>query len=114
MLGKSGSIMLDRYSHGTGEYAKGIPEKVDCGEFWKYKANSWAHIFGDHFNNSGNTNPYDPTSIFPQAFWYLSGKNPVKGRTHIWYSDDRTLTLITNIGTEDGTGKIITSSIIME
>jgi len=65
--------------------------------------------FAKHFTNDGWKNPYDKSK---SAAKYQNGSGP-KGETFIYFSG-QSITLNTNIGTEEGASKYITASILKE
>jgi len=71
----------------------------------------WAGFLGRHiFLSYEYWNPYVKNAIFIKT---KSSKNPILGMMHIWSTND-SVTLITNIGDEDGNNKYITDSIFVE
>ena len=78
-------------------------------------AASWAGVIGEHIYLSYEYwNPYVDNGVFIKT---NSGKNPKLGMMYIWFANGfprNSVTLITNIGDENGNNKYITDSISVE
>ena len=71
----------------------------------------WAGFLGRHiFLSYEYWNPYFKNAIFIKR---KSSKNPKLGMMYIWHTND-SITLITNIGDDDGNNKYIFDSIFVE
>lgn len=67
--------------------------------------------FYQHFKMDDWNNPYDSQW---DAFLYTSGRPTKLGWTYLWYTGTNTITLITNIGSENGGNEYISNSIFKE
>ena len=78
---------------------------VTCGK----NAETWHTYFARHFYHDGWQNPYTKEYFVKNSYV----KNPPLGRLNLWHNGNY-ITIITNVGTEDGKNKYLTASILIE
>ena len=77
---------------------------LTCGK----NAQAWNTHFARHFYHDGWQNPYTKEMFVKNSY-----AKPPLGKLNLWHNGNY-ITIITNVGTEDGKNKYLTASILIE